>query len=156
MALPTVTATVNGRSVLALVDTGCSKSIVNSDVCDARGRACRVTTFEGGSVRCAGETVASLSVEGKEFKSQCLVVERLLDGIGLILGMDVIERLGGVVVCRGKAKFGASKCTDVANFAACNIRLLAAWLTTERYVVQPWLSRGTSVHSSTGSRRSGQ
>lgn len=105
MALPVVDAIVNGQPVRALVDTGCSKSMVSIHVSSSRGRGCEVTTFDGGKVGCLGEAEVSLEVDGRRLRVECVVTERLLGGIDAILGMDAIDSLGGVYVSGGKVIF---------------------------------------------------
>ena len=113
MALPCVGAVVNGRPVRALVDTGCTKSMVSVSVSGVRGHRCEVTTFDGGRVGCLGGAKVSLEVGGRRLSVECIVAERLLDGISAILGMDVIDRLGGVCVSGKKVAFGCRQSSEL-------------------------------------------
>jgi len=113
MALPTVDVFVEGRLTKALVDTGCSKTIVTSRLTGFGGGRSSVVAVDGSRVHCLGQAMVSLVVVGKTLRVGCIVTERLLDDVDMILGMDVIERLGGVIVRGRKVRFfcGTEKMT---------------------------------------------
>ena len=46
-----------------------------------------------------------ISVAGTVLSIGCVVTDRLLGGVDVILGIDVISTLGGVIVKDGKATF---------------------------------------------------
>ena len=45
-----------------------------------------------------GEADVWLEIGGKELRVKCLVMPRLVNGFNIIIGMDVIGRIGGVAV----------------------------------------------------------
>ena len=104
-ALPIVSAVINGRHVQALLDTGCSKSIIAPSLCDYYRGECDVITVDGSRVRCLGETVVPIMLDGKVFSVSCIVAGRLLVGVDAILGVDVIERVGGIAVKGNTVQF---------------------------------------------------
>ena len=102
---------LEGRLTKALVDTGCSKTIVTSRLAGFGGSRSSVIAVDGSRVQCLGQATVSLVVVGEILRVSCIVAKRLLDEVDVILGMDVIERLGGVTVRGGKVRFfcGAGK-----------------------------------------------
>lgn len=105
-ALPTVNITVRDRRVNALVDTGCSRTIVAPYLSEgSRGSKCDVVAVDGSRVRCLGESVVSAIVAGVPVRMDCIVAARLVEGVDVILGMDVINELGGVSVHNGHVEF---------------------------------------------------
>ena len=109
-ALPTVNITVCGRRVIALVDTGCSRTIVAPHLSEgSRGGKCDVVAVDGSRVRCLGESVVSAIVAGVPVRMDCIVAARLVEGFDVILGMDIINELGGVSVRNGCVEFGCER-----------------------------------------------
>ena len=106
-SLPMISLIVNGNKVKALVDTGCSitmieeKAIGKYDVCSDR-----ITAFDGNSVICRGRSVKQLTVGHQTISVEVIVVDKLLDGVDVVLGMDSIELLGGVCVYKENVVFG--------------------------------------------------
>ena len=49
-------------------------------------------------VHCLGEAHVPIAIEGTVLWMSCIVAERLLDGVEAILGMDIVARLGGMMV----------------------------------------------------------
>ena len=106
-ALPTVPVTVFDSSVpvYALVDTGCTQSLISSssmrDISSAPTTpGGKLITVDGSPVKC-GKALVRMKVEGKPISVQCLVMETLVTRFDLILGMDVVKRLGGLKLCCG-------------------------------------------------------
>lgn len=101
MTPPCVSCKVEGVLGVAMLDTGCSKSIVArrmlSRCHEVSSRATRVTTVDGSSVPVLGESVITVVVMGKCVKEvSMLVMEQLLPGVDVILGVDVMIRLDGI------------------------------------------------------------
>ena len=106
-ALPTVNISVGGRGVSALVDTGCSRTIVAPHLSEgSRGSKCDVVAVDGSRVRCLGESTVSAVVAGVPVRMDCIVAARLVEGVDVILGMDIINELGGMSVYNGCVEFG--------------------------------------------------
>ena len=94
---------VEGRGVDALVDSGCSKSILSQQLASQvgkvqRGRRPEVVTADGSVATSTGVIEVILDVAGKRLYVECTVMKRVLPGVEIILGMDIIRRLGGVTV----------------------------------------------------------
>lgn len=109
-ALPTVNISVGGRGVNALVDTGCSRTIVAPHLSEgSRGSKCDVVAVDGSRVRCLGESTVSAVVAGVPVRMNCIVAARLVEGVDVILGMDIINELGGMSVYNGRVEFGCER-----------------------------------------------
>lgn len=106
MALPRVSEVVNGRNVHAVMDTGCTRSIVSRSLVVNVLGDCSVTTVDGRSVQCTGMSRVRVVVGGQTFWLSVIVAEDLLEDVEVILGMDVVARLGGVYVDRSGVVLG--------------------------------------------------
>lgn len=119
MVLPVVRVTLCGVEVSALIDTGCEQSVIRQDVCCKVGCVPRGTRFvvemlNGESTDCLGEATVALDVNGTIVVVKTLVVADLVCDCEMIIGIDVIKRLGGVLVDPNLAvRFGRS-CACVA------------------------------------------
>jgi len=108
--LPTVWVVVQGRRARALVDTGCSRSIVakwlvgNREVQKVKEV---VTMMNGAQVECLVAVVLPVLVSGLKAEVSCLVTE-IGAGFDVLLGMDAVGQLGGVAVSADgrSVKFG--------------------------------------------------
>lgn len=105
MALPVIDVYVFGKNVKALVDTGCSKSVLGPNLCDVEKRSCSIIGVDGRKIECRGEVVAPISVNDRVEWIECVVAEKLFDGIDAILGMDFVNQRGGVTLIGNLVKF---------------------------------------------------
>ena len=104
--VPVISIVVNGKCARSLVDTGCTTTMVREElVKEVRGEA-RVSAFDGREVRCRGTGEVELEIEGERMKREVTVVAQMVDGVDVVLGMDVIDSLGGVKVWHNKVQFG--------------------------------------------------
>lgn len=99
-ALPVMSVLVDGRECSALIDTGCTDTLVHVRCCRQwRSRRISVTTMSGDQFCCAG--VGSVDVRtstGQQAQLEVLVVDERPMGVDLILGMSGITALGGISV----------------------------------------------------------
>lgn len=110
--LPVVEVGLSDEVVGALVDTGCSTTIVASWLA---GRCSGVTTmvaFDGREVQCGGTKFMKIQVGDSQIKVKVIVSDSIIDGVGVILGMDAISQLGGVMISGNKVKFGTQICAS--------------------------------------------
>ena len=99
---------VNGMDRIALVDSGCSSSVVSGMLC--RPEVWKSTAILTASRKCLlshGVGRITLTVTNRNpLKTNVLVVNSKPLGFDLLLGMDVIKKLGGVHIDEGgKAHF---------------------------------------------------
>jgi len=97
---------VNGRACLALVDTGCSQTIVRCDLVKNPMNPKEILTVDGRRAQCEGEIFCNLTIQGSEISLNCLVMKRMIRGVDVILGLDAIGSLGGVQVSNADVRFG--------------------------------------------------
>lgn len=97
---------MGNRKVRALVDTGCSTVVVKASLVDSVEGRSRMIAFDNSEVECRGMSWLDLVVAGTPVKAYAVVVNTVVDGVDVVLGMDVIDRLGGVLVSRAKVEFG--------------------------------------------------
>ena len=93
-----IKAVVNGKKCMALVDSGCSRSLVTGSVCDPWSRqASDVLTVDGEILRSNGVGTITLAVDNvSPVKVDVLVVDSPMLGFDMLIGMDIIKTLGGV------------------------------------------------------------
>ncbi len=116
---------VSGRRVQALLDTGCSQTIAaRSLVRDVVGCGGSVTTVDGREAALDGKGQIELAIGGHNLSMECLILSRLLPMAKLILGMDMVKKLGGVFIdgVNNEVKFGLS--SHVATY--CESRGISA------------------------------
>lgn len=102
---------LGGEAVRALVDTGCSTALVNArlvDHCEGEGF---MTAFDGRNVKCRGVSWVQLEVAGKPLKVCAVVLDNIVNNLDLVIGMEVIDQLGGVLVDGNKIQFGVGQCS---------------------------------------------
>ena len=89
---------VNGSRRMALVDFGCSRSLVTESVCNRwSGQASDVLTVDGKTLRRNGIGTITRAVDNvSPVKADELVENSSLLGFDMLLGMDIIRMLGGV------------------------------------------------------------
>ena len=54
-----------------------------------------MSAFDGRKVRCGGERPVNLEVGGTPVEVSAVAIEHLVGDLDVVLGMDVIEQLGG-------------------------------------------------------------
>ena len=96
---------VNGREARALVDTGCTTTMIHDRFAEVVSGVAIVSAFDGRQVRCKGASNVEITVAGKKMNQDVTVVSEMVEGFDLVLGMDVIAALGGVEVSGSKVQF---------------------------------------------------
>ena len=101
--LPVMKVKVNGMDRIVWVDSGCSSSVVSGMLC--RPEVWKSTTILTAGRKCFlshGVGSITLTVTNRNpFKMNVLVVNSKPLGFDLLLGMDVIKKLGGVHIDEG-------------------------------------------------------
>ena len=100
-----------GRKVRVLVDSACTRSMVERKLVRKLGLRCSSITQVIGMINETSSVVKEqcslrLKVGGKLVVLDAVVVEALVAGCDFLLGVDGIDALGGVSVYRGEARFG--------------------------------------------------
>ena len=106
LKVPVINVVVNGRDARALVDTGCTTTMVHERFAGGVSGEAMVSAFDGRKVRCKGASKVEMVVAGDKMEREVTVVSEMVDGVDLVLGMDVIEALGGVKVWGNRVQFG--------------------------------------------------
>ena len=105
--IPIIMVKVGGRSFRALVDTGCTNSMIRGSHGEVVSGCTSVSAFDGSQVQCRGTVRVTCDVRGRELVIDMIVVETLIKGIDIVLGLDVINELGGVHIHGMAVKFGS-------------------------------------------------
>ena len=104
--VPVINIRLNGQSVQALVDTGCTKSMVRTGLCDKVESETVLVAFDGSEVECKGAARVNVSIGSKSVTQEVLVMDQMVGGIDMVIGMDLMTLLGGVRVSKGQVQFG--------------------------------------------------
>ncbi|KAF0303348.1 Intracisternal A-particle Pol-related polyprotein [Amphibalanus amphitrite] len=117
-ALPTVQLLVNGQRRVAVIDSGCSCTIIHESCC-ASWRRCGVTVMAVNGSRLPSSGVTEVAVQlksgGPAVTPSAVVVPDKPLGVDMLVGMTGIAALGGVTVrAADDVVFGASERPDVA------------------------------------------
>ena len=150
--LPVVEVEINGNKLRALVDTGCSLTLVKSSVVMSVGRGPEVVAFDGRRVRCRGKSSVYIMVGHHKLFLSAIVVDNMLDGIDVVLGMDAITELGGVTVSGGSIEFGSDVCIGAVGWSTAwcaeeepslsiEDKDFSAWFDGQKWIVR-WHWRG--------------
>ena len=92
-----------------LVDSGCSRSTAAPWVARACGSGGSILAVDGSEVRAKGEAKVTVEVRGYTVTLNCLIADRLVGGLDVILGQDFGREVGGVATMGKEAKFGVWK-----------------------------------------------
>lgn len=110
--LSVVSVLLSVNVVRALVDTGCSTTVVRAQVVENCEGECRMTAFDGREFKCQGVCWVDLVVVEMPLKVHAIVSDKIISaGIDEVMGMDVIEWLGASWIAEGK----------------CNLKLDCVW-----------------------------
>ena len=108
MALPTVSVHINGKKHTALVDAGCTQTLVHKLCCQMweRKEAPMITVGES-SLICYGESVVWIGIGNRPpVVVRTLVLDKELLGYDQLLWLDAIIQLGGIALSgTGEVKF---------------------------------------------------
>ena len=114
-ALPIIDVLIGNKPARGLVDTGCSTSVVHSRyVPQCRGEI-YISAFDGSQIKCKGADWVKLGVNSEGVTVRAVVSDQLVNGVDVVLGVDVIDHLGGVTVTQGKVCFGALGVASVSQ-----------------------------------------
>ena len=101
-SLPQVEVLVKGKRAKALVDTGCSTTVVAAHLVDNCSGTCSLVAFDGREVQCKGTSTIEFGVRGVQMRIRVIVASNIVNGIDVVMGMDVIGQLGGVTTNNNK------------------------------------------------------
>ena len=125
--LPAVTMRINGFWRLGLLDTGCSRPLVNRALCYSwEKKKVDVFTVGEGALRCCGIGCVQLDVgSGCPIDVEVLVADEKLLGFDMLLGFDIIKKLGGVYMSRDEVvsfpQLNRPVCTAITNLGQSQI-----------------------------------
>lgn len=93
-----MTVQIDGMRCIALVDTGCTQTVICKACCQAWERKeVHVLTVDGNTLRCCGVRVVWLGISNRpSVDIETLVVDKELLGFDLLLGLDAIKQLAGM------------------------------------------------------------
>ena len=107
-ALPAVIVLIDGVRRTALVDTGCTQTLVRKPCCQTwKKKQVPLLVVGGNSSMCCGESVVQIGVgNGPSVAVRALVVDGDLFGYDLLLGLNAIRQLDGMTISdTGAVKF---------------------------------------------------
>ena len=114
--LPIIEVVVNNTVMTALVDTGCTTTLINSRLMSGCGRRGTVKAVDGRDIKCKGARQVEIKVRGVRVKVEVILMNRIIDRVDVIIGMDVINEMGGVIIKKAEVKFGDVHCAMAAQW----------------------------------------
>ena len=113
--VPVVDILVGTKGARALVDTGCTNSLMTAKMAESwTETSTSMIAFDGRSVSCRGNSNVDLTIGGEKITTTMTVVDKIVGNVDVVLGMDIIKRLGGVTVSDGTIQFGRVSCVIVS------------------------------------------
>ncbi|KAK7067346.1 hypothetical protein SK128_010310 [Halocaridina rubra] len=88
--LPVGTVKVEDKEAQALVDSGCFATILASLLVKSLIGTCAIMIFDDRKVDCKGVSEVELLVGEKQVKVNAIVADKIIEGIDVVMGMDVI------------------------------------------------------------------
>ena len=107
--LPSMKVHVHGQECTALIDSGCSQTLVSKAICHFwKWKSAGVLTADGRTLNCWGYSKIKVEVgQVPAVDIEALVVDKQLLGFNLLLRIDAIKELGVVYLMEsGEAHFG--------------------------------------------------
>ena len=65
---------------------------------------------DGRDIKCNGARQVEIKIRGVRVKVEAILMNHIIDGIDVIIGMDVISEMGGVTIKEAEVKFGDVLC----------------------------------------------
>ena len=90
--IPRVNVLVNGQPARALIDSGCTQTLVGPTIQTGKAYGLkRIMTADGRMINCEGETPVVLTLAGKTIEVLCVVTKKMVLGVDIIVGTDVLK-----------------------------------------------------------------
>ena len=118
-ALPGIEVRIDGIVRVALVDSGCTTSVIYKHCCNSyRNEAVEIITVSGQRQACEGVASVRVSVpNGRSVVINAYVVAFRPLGFDFILGMNGIEAFGGVTIqSAGLVEFGTASLEESEEY----------------------------------------
>lgn len=93
--LPIIKVVVNNTVMTGLVDTVCTITLIK---CKLMCRSCTVKAIDGWDIKCKGAQQVVIKIHGVRVKLKAILMNRAIDGIDVIIGMNVINEMGDVTI----------------------------------------------------------
>ena len=106
MAQVIVYVEVDGILRRAMVDSGCSQTIVLQNLVRGTSQSVDIMAIDGRRVSSGGESSCNISFRGISRRVRCLLLPTLVSNLEVILGLDTIMQFGGVTISEQGLRFG--------------------------------------------------
>ena len=84
---------INGKSAKALVDTGCTRTMVREGLTGWATGETVLAAFDGREVKCKGSARAEMSMGEETVSQEVMVMDWIVGGIDMAIGMDTMAVL---------------------------------------------------------------
>ena len=83
---------INEQSACVLIDTRCKQTLVGPTIRTTQASGCKqIIIADGRVIDCQGETYVTLSIAGKTIKVPCVAIQRMLPGVDLVIGTNMLK-----------------------------------------------------------------
>ena len=116
---------MDGVRCRALIDTGCSRTLLRNGVSkegDHETCSVRLLLANGKCGESSEMRRVVLDMVGERMNVQCIVLTEMLKGIDIIVGMDVLTKMGGMRVTSEGVKFDNEKRVGCGVRAVMSVR----------------------------------
>ena len=70
---------------------------------------------DGRDIKYKGTRQVEIKVRGVRVKVEAILMNHIIDGIDIMIGMDVINEMGGMTIKKAEVKFGDVHCAVAAH-----------------------------------------
>ena len=90
--VPKMKVKINEQLTYALIDIGCTQTLAGPTIrTNQASWRKKIITANRRVINCQGETYATLSMAGKTIKVPCVAIQRMLPGVDIVIGTDVLK-----------------------------------------------------------------
>lgn len=86
------------------MDTRCMTILTTPKLATNYSRRKKLIAVDGREVRCKGISTTELTLHGVCLNAEAIVIGNMIKGIDIVIGMNLIEYLGSVIVDKGNSK----------------------------------------------------
>ena len=113
--LPTIKVLVEGKEEKALVNTGWTAMLIYSEFLNACKSMSSIKPVNGKEVVCRGVSIVT-EICGWLLKAEIILMNEIIEGVAIIVGMDIVSQLGGVTIYEnGTMEFRGVHCKYTIN-----------------------------------------
>ena len=129
---------INEQSACALIDIGCTQTLVGPTIRTTQANEHKqIITADGRAIDCQGETYVTLSIASKTIKVPCVAIHRMLPGVDVVIGTDVLKHFK---FCLDYEKFSFSAAVLSNEMSVDNLTIIKNYFKVN-FEGEEWVAR---------------